>query len=144
MIQLTTNYIPNIPFMKPSKQSLVRSFKIAFNGIFRGLLYERNSRIQLIVAVLVITLCAFLDITKTEYLVIIGLCFLVILLELINTSFEKLLDVLYPDHHPEIGLIKDIMSGVVLLGALFSVVVGFVILTDPFLRFLWLNFGISL
>ncbi len=130
--------------MKPSKQSLQRSFRIAFNGIFRGLLYERNSRIQLIVAIVVITLCSFLDISKTEYLVIIGLCFLVILLELINTSFEKLLDVIYPDHHPEIGLIKDIMSGVVLLGALFSVVVGFVILTQPFLKFISITFGISL
>lgn len=123
--------------MKSEKRSLVRSFRIAFNGIFRGLFYERNSRIQLLVATVVITLCAFLDITKFEYLVIIGLCFFVILLELINTSIEKLLDVIYPDFHSEIGLVKDIMSGVVLLGALFAVVVGFVILTNPFLDLIY-------
>ena len=116
------------------KQSFLNSFKIATNGIFRGLFYERNSRIQLFVATCVIILCAFLDITKLEYLLVIFLCFLVILLELINTSIEKLLDVLYPKYHPEIGLVKDIMSGVVLLSALLAVIVGFVILTEPFLK----------
>jgi diacylglycerol kinase len=113
--------------------SLTRSFRTAFYGIFRGLFYERNSRIQIVIATIIITLCAFLNITKAEYILIIGLCFLVILLELINTSFEKLLDVIYPKYHPEIGLIKDIMSGVVLLGALLSVAIGIVVLAEPFM-----------
>lgn len=130
--------------MKPQKQSFKRSLRIALNGVFRGLLYERNSRIQLIVATVVITLCSFLDITKAEYLVIIGLCFLVILLELINTSIEKLLDVLYPHENEQIGLVKDIMSGVVLLGAMFAVVVGFVIMTHPFLKFVFQITGFQL
>lgn len=118
------------------KHPLKESFRIAFKGLYHGLFYERNSKIQLIVASIVIIVSVFLKIPKFEFLLVISSCFLVIMLELINTSVEKLLDVLYPTHHPEIGLVKDIMSGVVLLAALLSVVLGFAVLYEPMKNYL--------
>lgn len=120
--------------MKP-KHSFINSVKIAFKGIVQGLIWERNSRIQMLVSVIVITVAIFLNLTKLELILIIFLCFLVIVLELINTSIEKLLDVLYPKYHEEIGLVKDIMAGVVFLAAVLAVVVGFVLMAEPFLKF---------
>ena len=121
--------------MRP-KQTLVNSFRIAFSGLFHGLLKERNSKIQLTVAAVTLTVSIILGVSKLEMLVIVTACFFVIILELINTSIEKLLDVLYPNHHPEIGLVKDIMSGVVLLGALLSVVIGVIVLYQPAIEFI--------
>ncbi|MCC7289726.1 diacylglycerol kinase family protein [bacterium] len=114
-----------------NKQSFFRSFLIASRGLMHGLLQERNSRIQIVVAIIVMTFSLFLDLSNLEYVLISALCFFVIILELINTSIEKLLDVIYPKQNPEIGLVKDIMSGVVLLGALLSVIIGIVVLKDP-------------
>jgi diacylglycerol kinase len=121
--------------MRP-KQSLQNSFKIAFSGLHHGIFRERNSRIMFGVSVVVILISFILQISKLEMLVIATTCFFVIILEMINTSVEKLLDVLYPSHHPEIGLVKDIMSGVVLLGSLLAVVFGFIILWNPAIRFI--------
>lgn len=118
------------------KHPIKESFRIAFKGLYHGLFYERNSKIQLIVASIVIVTSIFLQIPKFEFLLIISACFLVIMLELINTSIEKLLDVLYPERHPEIGLVKDIMSGVVLLASILSVFVGISILYDPMKNYL--------
>ena len=117
------------------KQSLKNSFRVAFSGLKHGIFKERNSRIMFVVSCIVITVSFILRISKLEMLVIATTCFFVIILEMINTSVEKLLDVLYPNHHPEIGLVKDIMSGMVLLGSILSVVVGFIILWNPLIRF---------
>lgn len=35
--------------------------------------------------------------------------------ELVNSAFERLIDHLHPDIHPEIGIVKDMASGAVLL-----------------------------
>lgn len=121
-----------------SKHNLVKSFTIAFRGLIRGLLQERNSRIQLVISVLVVSGSLILGVRKLELLVIVVACFFVIILEMINTSIEKVLDFLYPDKHEQVGLIKDIMSGVVLLGSILAVVVGVIILFEPLLRFLGL------
>ena len=40
---------------------------------------------------------------------------LVLVAELTNTTIETLLDYLHPEIHPEIGKVKDIMAGMVLL-----------------------------
>lgn len=40
---------------------------------------------------------------------------LVLALELINSAFERLIDHLHPELHPEIGFIKDMAAGGVLL-----------------------------
>lgn len=121
--------------LKP-KSSFINSLRIAFKGIIQGLIWERNSRIQLVVSVIVISTGIFLKVSKLELILIIFLCFLVIVLELINTSIEKLLDVLYPKYNEEIGLVKDIMAGVVFLAAVMACIVGFVILQDEFFLFL--------
>lgn len=118
------------------KHPLKESFRIAFKGLFHGLYYERNSKIQLVVASIVIVVSIFLRIPKFEFLLILSACLLVIMLELVNTSIEKLLDVLYPKQHPEIGLVKDIMSGVVLLASILSIIIGFTILYEPIKNFL--------
>lgn len=119
------------------KQTFIKSILIAIKGLLHGLLRERNSRIQLLVATLVIIVAIILKVTKLEMLVIVTACFFVIILEMINTSIERVLDVMYPDENEEVGLIKDIMSGVVLLGSLLAVAVGIIILYEPFIELLF-------
>lgn len=58
---------------------------------------------------------------------------LVIVAEVINTLIEKVLDHLHPENHENIALIKDGGAGAVLAAALFSVMIG-IILIIPHLK----------
>jgi undecaprenol kinase len=48
----------------------------------------------------------------------------VLAVELMNSTFEALVDHLHPDQHPEIRVIKDMAAGGVLLVSLGALVVG--------------------
>ena len=52
---------------------------------------------------------------------------LVFMAEMANTAFEKLLDLIHPEHHPLVGRIKDMAAGMVLVSSLMSVVIGVII-----------------
>jgi len=43
--------------------------------------------------------------------------------EIFNTAFEKLLDHLAPEEHPEVGKIKDLLAGGVLIFSGIAVIV---------------------
>ena len=49
---------------------------------------------------------------------------LVLALELVNSAFERLIDHLHPEIHPEIRSVKDMAAGGVLLLSLGSVIVA--------------------
>ncbi len=65
--------------------------------------------------------------TIIERAIILMLCFSVMALELINTAIEKMADFVEPNFNKEIGIIKDIAAGAVLMAAILSVIVGFII-----------------
>ena len=55
---------------------------------------------------------------------------LVLAFELINSALERLIDHLHPDIHPEIGFIKDMASGAVLLISIGALVIATALLAD--------------
>jgi len=59
--------------------------------------------------------------------------FIVLSLEIINSTFEKLIDFLNPKFNPYIGEIKDMAAGAVLLAAIGSIIIGIIIFL-PYLK----------
>ena len=56
---------------------------------------------------------------------LVGLVIMLVLaLELVNSAFERLIDHLHPDIHPEIRCVKDMAAGGVLLLSLDSILVA--------------------
>ena len=55
---------------------------------------------------------------------------LVLAFELINSALERPIDHLHPEIHPEIGLIKDMASGAVLLISIGALVIATALLAD--------------
>ena len=47
--------------------------------------------------------------------------------EAVNTAIEKTADFIHPDHHPKIGIIKDIAAGADLLSAITAFIIGLII-----------------
>jgi len=113
---------------KPSvgkSKNLLNSIEFAISGIKTVYKDERNMRIHMFCAVLVIILGLLLDLDRFEWLWI-GLCiFLMLIMEIINTVFENVVNMVTNHHfHPLGKKIKDVAAAAVLITAIFSVFVG--------------------
>lgn len=105
----------------------IRSFRYAGMGIYSLFRYENNARIHLIAFILVVIAGVFFQISSVEWCIIAILIGLVWSAEAINTSIEKLADVVSPGYHPAIKDVKDLAAAGVLILALVAVVVGCII-----------------
>ncbi|MCP3030350.1 diacylglycerol kinase family protein [Halobacillus sp. A1] len=99
----------------------------ALRGIQQVFRKERNLKIHLIISVVVIFFAAFLDVSLMEWAVLFGIIALVISLEMINSSIERVMDYLAPEWHASVGEIKDIAAGAVLVAAISSIIIGCII-----------------
>ena len=95
---------------------------------------ERNGQIQLVVAFVVTGMGFLLNITRMEWIVIILCISVVLILEMLNTSIEKLCNLITTEFHPQIKIIKDVCAGAVLTAAMASFIVGLLIFIPYFLR----------
>ncbi|MFH0857790.1 MAG: diacylglycerol kinase family protein [Candidatus Magasanikbacteria bacterium] len=85
---------------------------------------EMNFRIQSIVGVLVIVLGSYFQLSRTEWLFIVTLIFAVLSCELLNSAFEKIIDIVKPRLHHQVELVKDISAGMVLLVSFCAFIMG--------------------
>lgn len=113
---------------KPSvgkSKNLLNSIEFAISGVKTVYKDERNMRIHMFCAVLVIILGLLLDLDRFEWLWI-GLCiFLMLIMEIINTVFENVVNMVTNHHfHPLGKKVKDVAAAAVLITAIFSVFVG--------------------
>ena len=104
-----------------------KSARHALNGLSAVLKTEPNFFVQAIIFLIMIGLGLFFRVNQTEWVVIVFSAVLVLILEIINTSIEKILDLLKPRLDDRVGLIKDMMAGAVLLSALAALVIGLLI-----------------
>lgn len=111
--------------------SLLKSFKHAFAGLGHCLTNERNMRIHIVIAGYILVFANFFQMSPVRWAVLLISIFLVILLEMVNTSIEKLCDLYSTQQNPKIKIIKDISAGAVLISALSAVIVGLVLFWNP-------------
>lgn len=105
--------------------NLVLSFKYAWAGVRYAFTTQRNFRIHTGVAVLAISLGVFLQITPVEMAVITLTCALVMVLELLNTAIESVVDLTVKQTYHELAKIaKDCAAGAVLVAAGAAVLVA--------------------
>jgi undecaprenol kinase len=108
----------------------------ATRGLFKSISNERNLKIQIVIGSVIILTCILLGISRISLITIIMVCFLVVILEMFNRGFEKLIDLVSPEYNKEFGKVKDIMAGVVLLTFAMAMIVGILILYQPVMNFL--------
>lgn len=113
---------------------LIKSFGFAFQGIFHLIKNERNFKIQFGVFILVLILSCLLGISKIEFIIVLICSMIVLSMEGINTSIERLCDEKDPSFNPKIKIIKDVAAGAVLISSLFSIVIGLLIFLPYFYK----------
>jgi len=115
---------------------LIRSFGYAYEGLRYCYIKETNFRIHTFFAVLVVITGFSLNISLTDWMIIIACIGMVLVLEMINTAIEYLCDIVSLERKPQIKAIKDIAAGAVLLGTFISVCIGSIIFFPKFLTIL--------
>ena len=106
------------------KYSLSKSFACAFEGLAIAFKNEPNFRIQAVIAILSLFLAIALKFSWLEMSILILTAGTVLILELINTALEALVDLVSEEIKPKAKIAKDISAAAVLLSAILSVVIG--------------------
>lgn len=114
------------------EHSTPKSFVFAFSGIREALKNEPNLRIHFLVGLLAIVLAFYFSFTSIEWIILlITICF-VLMVELINTSLEALVNLVSPELKTEAKLAKDVAAAAVLISAVLSIVVGIFLFLPKF------------
>jgi diacylglycerol kinase len=100
------------------------SFKHAFDGIFYTFKSQPNLRIHLTIASIVIFFGIILKLSTIEWLIILFTIMWVIVSEMINTSLEAIVNLITDEYHQQAKVAKDVAAGMVLIGAIGSLIVG--------------------
>ena len=110
-----------------SLKQVAKSFTYAAKGIVTVAKEEQSFRIQLVAAAAVFILMFGLGLRVSEKALLTMAVVLVLVLELVNSIFERMVDILKPRIHHYVEDIKDIMAGTVLVASLGALLIGLLI-----------------
>lgn len=109
---------------------MIESFKYARQGIKDAIKSEPNLSVHLFVAIIVLIFAYFFNFNTIEFVALTITIFSVIILELINTIVEKLVDMHSTKISEEARQIKDISAAIVLLSAISAIIVGILLFVN--------------
>ncbi|WP_430612146.1 diacylglycerol kinase family protein [Enterococcus sp. DIV0876] len=106
-------------------KQFIASFEFAATGVKTVFQEERNMRKHVLLGVIAIVAGFIFRLNQMEWLWLLLAVFLVWIVEIINTVFENVVDMVTDCHFHPIGKkIKDMAAGAVLMTAIFSLVVA--------------------
>jgi diacylglycerol kinase (ATP) len=106
---------------------ILDSFNYAFEGIIHTLRTQRNMRIHLAVAFIVLVTALIVNVTKLELIALLISITFVLIAEMINTAVEAAIDIATTSFDPMAKLAKDIAAGSVLIASVNSLAVGYLV-----------------
>ncbi|HHL45120.1 MAG TPA: diacylglycerol kinase [Gammaproteobacteria bacterium] len=114
------------PLNKPDHRGLVhvwRAFQYSVQGLRAAWRYEEAFRLELLACVLMIPLGIWLGRSAVEYALLFSSLLLVLIVELVNSAIEAIVDRIGVEQHKLSGRAKDIGSAAVFLSLFYVAVV---------------------
>ncbi|KGH71671.1 diacylglycerol kinase family protein [Oenococcus oeni] len=123
---------------KRNKTFFVALFN-AFNGIWIMISRERNFRIHIVIALLVLWVGIYFHLSRSDWLwVTVGVSFAIVA-EILNTIIEAIVDLTVGDRYDDLAkLAKDVAAA----GVVFAVFIEFTILAIILQPYFWVWLGI--
>ena len=112
---------------KIKNSSFIDAWKNAINGIIYATTTQANIKKQLVIAVAVVIISLFFNLSKAEFLIFLFTIILIIFAEMVNTAIETVVDLYVDVYHPKAKISKDVAAGAVVLAACNALVVGYFI-----------------
>lgn len=111
-----------------SFRNFIASVRYSIDGFFAALKHEPSFREDLIFAILLVPLAIILPVNAVSTAVMIASLILILIVELLNSAIEWIIDYLRPEHHPLAKRIKDMASAAVFLSYINCIVVWTIML----------------
>ncbi len=105
----------------------LKSVKYAFLGMLRLIQTEASIQIQLVIAIIVTIAGFYYSISNTEWIMQCFAIGMVMSIEGLNTAVEEIANFIHPNHHPKIGIIKDVAAGAVFIASIAASIIGLII-----------------
>ncbi len=139
---------PASPHTAPVKRrdfrNFIASIRYSIDGFREALRHEPSFREDLLFAAALVPLAVILPVNAVSTALMIASLFLIIIVELLNSAIEWIIDYLRPEHHPLAKRIKDMASAAVFLSYLNCLAIWAILLwpgTGAWKRLLdWLGF----
>lgn len=112
---------------KFSFKKRMKSFRFAFNGLKWFLQGEHNAWIHCVATLMVIGFAVYYKISRVEWIAICIVVAMVFCSEILNTTIEKLCDIVSPQKSESIKHIKDMSAAAVLICTIAACIIGIII-----------------
>ncbi|MFA6384666.1 MAG: diacylglycerol kinase [Candidatus Omnitrophota bacterium] len=109
------------------------SLKVAAKGIGYLFLFHRNMRIIFLCGLAAFLMGIFFQLRGIELIALCVTITLVFMAEMFNTAIELIIDISFRKYHTLIKLVKDIAAAVVLIAAINSLGIGYVLFSKHIL-----------
>ncbi|NLV71173.1 MAG: phosphatase PAP2 family protein [Actinobacteria bacterium] len=117
------------------RTSLLQSFNYAFQGLVYAVRYQRNMRIHLGIGALALVVGVFLNLSRLEFVAVVAAVTFVLVMELLNSAVEKVVDMITEDYDPRAKAAKDLSAAAVLVAAINALVVAYLVMVDRLSHF---------
>ena len=119
---------------KYKDKTFLKGVSYCLEGIAYTFKDEKNFRIEVVLGILAVIASFILKISIIEWIIVVFLITMVLVLELINTAFESMVDLYTQDYNKIAKATKDVIAGAVLVTCLFSSVIGILIFVPKILE----------
>ncbi len=118
-----------------TSKDLPSSFQYAAKGIGYAFKSQRNFRIHTFIGVLVASLAIWLDLPLLQLAIIANTIGAILILELINTSIEAVVDLsIGRRFHPLARIAKDCAAASVLIGSMIALIIAILLIMPSLLE----------
>ncbi len=107
------------------------SFKYAFAGMRHVFESQPNVWIHTVISVVVFIMALWLQLSGIEWAILLLTVMVVWVAEFLNTALEAVVDMAMPEYHELAKTAKDVAAAAVLVGAIFAVIIGLVVIGPP-------------
>jgi diacylglycerol kinase (ATP) len=109
--------------IKPRNTGLTQVWKATVysaQGLHAAWKHESAFRQELVLGLILLPISFWISNTWVEVAVLMGVCFLVLIVELLNSAIEAVVDRVGPEHHDLAGQAKDMGSAAVMLSLIMA------------------------
>jgi diacylglycerol kinase (ATP) len=130
----STRYQPLDPENKPSigLKRLINATLFSLAGLKAAWRNEEAFRLECLAAIVMTPTAFWLGRTAVERALLVGTCWLVLIVELLNSAVESAVDRVGTDHHTLSGRAKDLGSAAVFVSLMLTLLVWVLVIVERF------------
>lgn len=110
------------------KYHLFKNAKYAIDGLIHAFKTESSFKLELLAGVFIIPIIFLIEIDTNSKLILLATAFLVLIVELLNSAIENVVDLVTKDIHPLAKNAKDIGATAVLFSIILHLSCWFIII----------------